>query len=485
MKNRVKAVTLNRANFNRECSRQKLYGLLASLVLQCVFSRHMAGNDFKPIDLGNTKQVRMNPFYQQLPQKERDHYENGLPVYNHDGVGGHDKNNNGVRDQGEAPFDRADIAAFCVRYRRGAAPLAATPGAPGNEKDFVAIMESLKTCVDDYLEPNKDPAPNRLRADDKILDLINQGLVGIGNPMTEDKFTKAGYGGRKGFVCIDHNLFFASLTRELGFPVRELNVPFSKMQDRARKYFYQEAATEVFFNDSWYYFDAYETKPPNKYKVERSPDGWVGGTARGSTISDRVVHFTSKGTEDYDWDTDTGDPGIDWQKEDTNSKFPYLKVASAAIFEQQVPGVRIFVTALTAQGIRLQSGWTPDLLGNPTVPDSIDDLLLDSSVTGARLDIPGSAYLPQGIEIPRTADPSYPVGTITNDTVTLDDPATNEYCVGVWNTTQSMSDFKVLVSTEGGVSLGLANEITGPPLQPGEARQLACGQIALLGEGTE
>jgi hypothetical protein len=124
------------------------------------------------------------------------------------------------------------------------------------------------------------------------------------------------------------------------------------------------------------------------------------------------------------------------------------------------------------------------LLGAPVIPDSLDDLFLQSALTGARLDIPGSAYLPQGVEIPLTAKPYSDDGIVSsivsNDTVTLDYPATGEYCVGVWNTTQNSSDFNVLLSTEGGVYIGFPSEITGPPLAPGEVREVGCGQITLV-----
>jgi hypothetical protein len=454
----------------------------------CLCSMPILANDFKPNDLGNTDQVRNNAAFKNLPAQERAYYVDGDPKYNHDGTGGNDTNKNGKVDGGENPFDRGDIAAYCSRYRRGMPPLANVPNPPATEAAFIKLMESVKTCVDDYVEPNKDPQRDSVifYSDDKIIDLVNKGWLGIGVPMTAQHFKDYGDEKATGFVCIEHALFFASVARELGFPARELNVPLSKGQNATTRYFYQEASTEVFFDGKWYYFDAYETKPPNAAKVELTPDGWPGIN---STITDRVVHYRSQ-PFNGDWygggnfDGANGDPKRGWKKEDGNSKFNYLKLAAAATFEQLVPGVRIFVTAVTGQATRLQSGWTPDLVGDPVIPDSLNDLFLNSALTGAKLDIPSSAYLPQGVPIPSAAKPSDDDGfdiTVSNDTVTLTYPATGEYCVGVWNPTESAADFRVLISTEGGVSIGLPGELTGQPLAAGEVRELTCGNITQLG----
>lgn len=434
-------------------------------------------NDFSPTDLGNTAQVRGHAQYKNLPAANRNYYENGPASFSTDGAGGHDTNKNGIRDQGEQPLDRGDVAAFCVRYKRGADPLANAPDPPTTVDQFVAVMESLKTCVDDYLEPDKDPQPNSVRSDEKILGLINARLLRIGTPMNPQDFTDGGFKGRTGFVCLDHALFFGSLARELGFPARQVNVPLSKMQDGARKYFYQEAATEVWFNGAWHYFDAYMTKPADRAKaLERTPDGFVG---RGS-ITDRAVHFTAVGSIHYDaYDEDNGDPENEgWQKEEganKNPAFDYLKVAQAISIEQQIPGVRVFVTALTSG---LASGWTPDLVGNPIVPQSLIDLFIEPARTGARLDIPASAYVSQGVAIPDTADTETPGRvTVTNDTVVVNNPAADRYCINVWNYGSATSGFRVFTSTEGGIEFGFPPIIDGSGLAPGEVRQLFCASV--------
>jgi len=440
----------------------------------------VATNNFGPNDLGNTDKVRKHSAYKKLPEAERNYYEHGQPDFNHDGVGGHDTNGNGVKDGAEANHDRGDLASFCARYNRGAAPDANVPAAPTTLAQFMALMEKIKRCVDDLLEEDKDPQPGvAFVTDQNITDFINAGELGIGNPMSQAEFKGRGFvrsdlpapnNGASGFVCIDHALVFASIVRELGFPVRQVNVPMSKIQGGMRRYTYQEAVTEVWFDGAWHYFDAYLTGGA----AQTSPDGLLGGS-----FTDRKVFVTTTGTDDYDYRPD-GDPvpGSGWKKAegtDKNPKFDYEKVASAATFEQTQPGVRLFVTVASTG---LITGWTPDLPGDPMVPESLKDLFLQPELTGARVEIAKSGYLPHGVAQFDSQKPSEDAlpSSFTIETVVSNDPEEDIYCVTVWDRTGQGADFEVLISAEDGVRIAMPSTITGH-LDPGEIRELVCGEI--------
>jgi hypothetical protein len=198
--------------------------------------------------------------------------------------------------------------------------------------------------------------------------------------------------------------------------------------------------------------------------------------------TDRKVHYTTGGgTSNYGgYDKTTGDPesGSGWKKEDgsnKNPKFKYYKVKPAITFEGTKTGVKLYVTE-TETG--LATGWTPDLLGDPTIPDSLLDLFLDPTLTGATVMIPHSTYLPHGAAFATHHKdlPDSPA-SFTNEAVVIHNPREGEYCVTVWDKTGTGADFEILVSTEGGASIDLPASITGH-LQPGESAS-NCGDATV------
>ena len=270
-----------------------IFLILGSIPVQA----DLAPNDFKPNDLG--KEVREEdkqpkngkPDYEDKnPNKnERDYQTHGSDGLNHDGVGGHDKDNDGVRDPGEDPFDRGDIASMAGRYqgpkngyeeinapapctgkikvpKAGGANYASDfpRTAPQGPIDHKKVTENVKKFVHDFLQPacwNRNAGQGAV-SDKEIIDDFNKENIDIGKRSHPQ--------GDTNYVCHNQASFFCSLMRELGYPCREKWVSLT----RNNRHVYPEAATNVWYNGEWHLEDPFlqVNDNANNYKDTRITD---------------------------------------------------------------------------------------------------------------------------------------------------------------------------------------------------------------------
>ncbi|WP_306536031.1 hypothetical protein [Geobacter sp.] len=403
----------------------------------------VAGNNFSPNDLGKSaREEDKNPkngkpdYEDKNPNAgERNYQTHGSPDLNHDGVGGHDKDNNGVRGQGEDPFDRGDLGSMAARYQgpkngyeQVDAPAPCTgkitvpkagganyggdfPKTAANEIDHKKVVENTKKFVHDLLQPACWPPGQGTVTDKDVVDDFNAGNLDIGkrhHPL-----------GKPNFVCHNQTSMFCSLIRELGYPCREKWVSLT----RDGKHVYPEAATNVWYNGEWHLEDPF------------------------LLVNDKKENYKSTSVTDVRiWQSRTGPwdrgPGSD---PDTPSTPPdETALRSGTLLEQQNQAVLTYVTDQN-------NAVTGDLTNHQdNVP--IDSLLAQFGGTVAQ--IPNSWYSPAAQPILTIWDDT---GTVTGVTpeqlfigfpsfnLTADQAGTKQYQVCVHTDSGTAQDYNVAV----------------------------------------
>ena len=141
--------------------------------------------------------------------------------------------------------------------------------------DPATIVEHVYKYVQDLTYPKF--FPQNLKSDVEICRRVALGHVDIGKPLA------AGDHPTEGFACIETNVFFTSLIRELGFPAREADIlPFTDdPSTHTRNYDIQTAASQVWFDGAWHFFDPWESfrSPADYVKGPNGDAGFSGGTA--------------------------------------------------------------------------------------------------------------------------------------------------------------------------------------------------------------
>jgi hypothetical protein len=150
------------------------------------------------------------------------------------------------------------------------------PRNPQNLTDHVAKF------VFDYINPKA--GKNTKEDDNTIAGWFDNELMGPDNPYFPDSFYLLGDECSEcllGHICIENTYYFTSMLRTLGVPCRELTCALStgtiSVEDNIvdATFNYQEAAAQVFYNNSWNFYDVFisavETeiddivKDPTKY----------------------------------------------------------------------------------------------------------------------------------------------------------------------------------------------------------------------------
>lgn len=118
-----------------------------------------------------------------------------------------------------------------------------------------AAASSIADYVTAVLKPKGDPDVY-VAPDTKITEWVEDGLLGIGIPYLPTPYVK-------GHICIEHAYLFSSLSRTIGLPTREVTVALGTDLFQVWNvvldvtFGYQEAATQVWHDGQWNYYDMY------------------------------------------------------------------------------------------------------------------------------------------------------------------------------------------------------------------------------------
>lgn len=118
-----------------------------------------------------------------------------------------------------------------------------------------AAASSIADYVTAVLKPKGDPDVY-VAPDTKITEWVEDGLLGIGMPYLPTPYVK-------GHICIEHAYLFSSLSRTIGLPTREVTVALGTDLFQVWNvvldvtFGYQEAATQVWHDGQWNYYDMY------------------------------------------------------------------------------------------------------------------------------------------------------------------------------------------------------------------------------------
>ncbi len=367
---------------------------------------------------------------------QRDYYERGGASSNHDSA------------------CRARIAYKAARYQgpkngyEAAQSPSPLPGAPGHKDgprpkagggnyadkmpaDAEAIINNIYKFVEDLTYPKGQPSDFEDDAD--ICKLADDGTIDIGKPRAGNQF-----------MCIETALFFTSLVRELGFPVREKNV-LPSFADGS--YDVQTAAANVWYGGKWHFFDPWESFTDSKsYLSGTGHAGYVLPTSfHDADIWVRTTHLRVTSTPTDFAFTATGTPGFSgWKKLESHKK-------NGAKIESQTFALRLGVS----DGLGRVTG---DVAGTPLS------------------EIPNSIYVPHDKLVQADHASATGPGTYGIELVSLlfadDEPAaTHNYNLIITNPGTSAQSFEVTLAPSAATTeIQISPPQISGVLAPGESR---------------
>jgi hypothetical protein len=294
------------------------------------------------------------------------------------------------------------------------------------------MINNVYKFVEDITYPKFDPST--LDPDATICSKIEVGTIDIGKPDAVDEY-----------MCIETNLFFTSLVRELGFPAREANV----LPAREGRYYIQTAASLVWYDGGWHFYDAWESfTDTTQYLTTHGHAGYV-ESGRFDNVDLFVSLKPPTAFQKYKIDLKTGMPDdpSQWKK-----VLHHTKNATGITFETIALRMRV------QDELGRDTGWYQG---------------------GELAQIPGARYLPHDEEIFDTkASPSssgmYGVEGVALGYADDESPATHSYTATIENPTGSPQSFTLRLETQPAtVSLSTSQGTMSGSLAPGENRTLA------------